>query len=472
MISHALCDGLKVGRDNLRVLGENGFVSVRSFARAIAEFGALLREEDTFLLYFSGHGLRQELVFSDGAVTIPSIVDYIDRLEAGSKVVILDCCYSGGTRVSSVMDLTFEESIAAFAGKGIAVMASSAADSVSRMSESGEGSLYTLIVSTAMLSRRLIRAGKVSLADINSEIRYLMRLWNRMYPDRQQHPVYRDSLTGTIFFRVEEYHPYVTQKITLETENYILHNVKPLSTGELKRLAAFVITKTDDSAALVQITNQIAGLIKNSDVYSNKKSELRLRGKTADAIWCYFGQDETDLVRSNHYAYTIWAEKPEMKKLYYRENRNAEVVDGIYIFWNTSYGIVKELQKSDTPEEKIIADHRRLEKLLVSRAEDFRLAWNEVENGTVRPEDMKKEFYSWAAEVRNLYYKLTDLPPVPVSSDRWAEAVLDLAGWVVDLAIMLYDRGEKALSDDRWLIRQTLGRYEKSLEALSELEKV
>ncbi len=470
-ISGALSEGLKVDRDNMRILGQDGNVSARSFARAIAEFGTLLQEEDTFLFYFSGHGKRKGLIFSDGSVTIESIVDYIDRLNARSKVVLLDCCYSGSAQISSVMDMTFEESIAAFAGKGIAVMASSSPDSRSWISDDGKHSLYTAILRNAILSRRGIRAGKIALSDINAEIRYLMAKWNQMHPDRQQHPVYRDSMVGTIFFQVEEYHPYVTQKITLETASYILQSVKPLSSGRQKRLAAFVITKTGDDSELPKITREIAGQIKNSDVYSSRQSELRFRGKTADAIWCYFGHDETDLIRSNHYAYTIWAEKPEMKKLYFRENRNAEIVDGIYIFWNSSYGIVKELQKTDTPDEKIIADYRTLENLLVGKAEEFRMALNEAENGVLRFEDLQNDYRSWINEVKKLYYKLTDIPPAPITSSKWSDAVIDLAGWVVDLAVFLEKNKTLEAAGDWWMIQQTFRRYEQSLDILAHMER-
>lgn len=489
-ISDALSRGLKVERDHMRILGKDGYVSIRSFARAIVEFETLLTQDDTFLFYFSGHGRQKELIFSDGAVTIPSIVDYIDRLKAGSRIVMLDCCYSGGAQVSSVKDLTFEESIAAFAGRGIAVMASSAADSRSWVN-GDRHSLYTSIVSSALLSRHGIRAGKLALSDINAEVRFLMAQWNQMHPDRQQHPIYRDSMLGTVFFQVEEYHPYVMQKITLETADYILQSVKPLSSGRQKRMAAFVITKTDDESALPRITGEIAGLIKNSDVYSSAQSEQKFRGKTADAIWCYFGHDETDLIRSNHFAYTIWAEKPKMRKLYFRENRNAETVDGIYIFWNTSYGIVKDLQKTDTSDEMIITDYRNLEKLLVARAEEFRAAFNEMENGVIPMQEVQRVFQPWTAEVKALYFKLTDVPPAPITTSKWSDAVMDLAGWIVDLAILLegqtrqddMPKGQmslndmpqgqtrQAMADNRWMIEQTFRRYEKSLERLSNMER-
>ena len=74
----ALTQGLRIDNDNIRRLGEDGTVDAISFARSIAEFDSMLTEEDTFIFFFSGHGLYHELMFSDSGVTINSIVDYVE----------------------------------------------------------------------------------------------------------------------------------------------------------------------------------------------------------------------------------------------------------------------------------------------------------------------------------------------------------------------------------------------------------
>ena len=327
LMKAALAGGLKFEKDNIRLLGEGGLVEARSFARALSEFEGMIEREDTFLFYFSGHGTRDGLCFSDGMVNLQSIVDYVERMRAERKIVILDCCYSGDMHLTSAGDLTFEEIVSAFAGRGIAVMASSATDEKSWLSEDGECSLYTRIAASAFLSRRQIRKGAISLGDVNQEIRELIQVWNRSHPDRQQHPIYRENYIGDIRFDVEEYHPYIPEKITMETEEYFLQSVKPMSTGNLKRFSSSVILKGSDDTKLPHITQEIVSQIKNSDVYASERSEQRFKGRSADAIWCYFGHDEEDLVRCNYFAYTIWAGSEDLKKKYFRKDRNAEVVD-------------------------------------------------------------------------------------------------------------------------------------------------
>ena len=68
LMQEALTEGLKFDPDNIRVLGEDGNVQARSFARALSEFEGLIGKEDTFVLYFTGHGVRSALyLFPAGA---------------------------------------------------------------------------------------------------------------------------------------------------------------------------------------------------------------------------------------------------------------------------------------------------------------------------------------------------------------------------------------------------------------------
>ena len=469
LMKSALTDGLKFDTDDIRVLGEAGTVPAKSFARALSEFEGMICPEDIFVLYFSGHGTTQGLCFSDSVVDLQSIVDFVERLSAGSKIVLFDCCYAGDVRLSGRGDLSFEEIVSVFAGRGIAVMASSAADERSWLSEKKDASIYTKIVAEAFASRRNIHKGYISLGDIADEVRYLMQLWNKTFPERMQHPVYRENYIGDIRFKVEEYHPYVTQKITAETEDYYLHSVKPLNTGLLKRFAAFVILKGSDDSVLPRITEEIVSQFRNSDVYASEHSEQRFKGKSADAIWCYFGHDEEDILRSNHFAYTIWAAGEDLRKMYYRENRNAEVSDGIYVFWNTSYGLVKNLQKTDTPEEEIVREYQELAALLTSKAEAFIKAFEEVENGGLSMKAMKVEFRGWAADVKRLFFKLSDADPAPAERIKWAEAILELAGWVTDLALFIERKDTGEGTGERWMVKHAISRYYRSLEQLRDI---
>ena len=56
LMKTALMQGLKIPDDNIRISGEDGVVTSRSFARNIAEISKYVSGEDGFIFYFSGHG--------------------------------------------------------------------------------------------------------------------------------------------------------------------------------------------------------------------------------------------------------------------------------------------------------------------------------------------------------------------------------------------------------------------------------
>ena len=194
---------------------------------------------------------------------------------------------------------------------------------------------------------------------------------------------------------------------------------------------------------------------------------MRFHGRPADVIWCYFGHDEVDIIRSNHFAYTIWAEDVRLRETYYRKNRNAEIIDDIYVFWNTSYQVVKGLQESKSSEEEIITEYRKLSNMLIAHAESFIKDMEEVENGNLSIITVKTANQGWVQEVRQLYYKLTEAEPAPVRVHDWVETILEMAGWVVDLAVFMENDIEHQTERTSWLMKQSICRYQLSLVSIS-----
>lgn len=463
----ALTQGLRMDPDHIRVLGEKGKVTVREFAIALKNFSELLTEEDTLIFYFSGHGIRSGLAFSDAILQLESVLTYVNAIHCKSKLIILDCCYSGGFGIEGPKQLSIEDTIRSFVGSGIAIMASSAADEVSRMGM--QHSLYTELVGTAMMNKRQARKGYLSLDAINSDVFYMMEIWNRQHPERKQHPIFRSSMGGTMYFRVAEYIPYKQKDIYIETDRYTIYSAKPLSTGRYKRMAVFVIYHDKDGlSALPDITCEIAGAVKYEKIFSSEKGEQRFGNRAADAIWCYFGYDESDIIHHLHYAYTIWAANDEMKKLYYKENRYTQVTDGICIYRNPDYAMLKKMQAPTVSREEFIAQNKQLLAEVVSMAERFVRDLQEIANRTISVAEVQEKYKEWIQTVRRTYILLSDMDVAPDDLYAWSNEIYDLAGWVLDLSLLLEGRiGEREL----WLINNSVRLYHESLEKLKGLEE-
>jgi|GEM_PF-1245213 len=512
LMHRALREGLRLSDDNIRQLGageeqgsgkagpgqEAGIVTAAALARALRDFDALLQEDDAIIIYYSGHATETALQLTDAQLTIESVLAAIERLRARSKLVILDCCHAGSAKISpaGAGSLTFEEAVTTLAGKGTALLASSARKEASRTLTDGTASIFTAAAAQALTSRRLCRGGALTIRAVAQEVRTQMEEWNRDHPDQQQHPVCRDSFIGTMIIPVEmsadTARPRHQHHLAYDTPRYSVREVKPLSTTTQKRLAAFVILPEHKSAdeesadTLAAITKEIADRIKGAAIYAGDRTANIHAGKDADAIWCYFARDELDLTGHNHFACTVWAEDKKLREHYGRQLPHAQEHAGTYISRNKSYAAVRALQTSHEPKESALnedplAATKRIAALLIAHAQEFSQALDEAENTGEPLKSLSEENRTWLREVTALYLELTDRPLPPPERREWTAAVLDLAGWVTDLGLWLKRAGKgseeanartetKRRTDDpdRWLLHYTLRRYDQALERLRE----
>lgn len=475
LIGTGLVFGLKCAKEHIRfVTGEdnNGIVNTLALAKGIDSFKRVLSAEDTFVFYFSGHGSSENLVFSDGQVDQQSIINYIELLPCKNKIVILDCCYSGKFKMLGANHLSMEQSLDMFAGHGIAVYASSSDDEESRLGPNGNHSMFTGALFSAMTSPSIMHKGKIELEDIYRETQRLVGAWNNKNTGMEQHPIFRSSIGGTIYFKVSEYKKYVPEQIFIEQEKYTVESIKSLSTENEKRLSAFVILKKQTVLKeLVSITKEIVDSIKYANVFSSERSEALFADMPAKVIWCYFGKDTKDIVNHTYAYYTIWAED-DVKNKYYRKNSNAKVLDGIYIFKNSSYDLVRKMQEHEMSEEEYIKQCKEYLKLFVDKAEDFCVDLMEVYNRKLSFTELQSRYKEWILKVREEFIRLSDMEVAPENIHDWGEEIMQLSGWILDLSIYLEgDRSDGTITArEEWMIQNTIKKYHASLEKLKELE--
>ena len=474
LMGAALVNGLRIPPDNIRTMSgaeNDGNVAAKDFARAFAEFNSLLNDEDIFILYFSGHGIETEIIFSDVAVSLPSVLKSLERLPSKSNLLVLDCCYSGSFGTLSTNKLTLDETLSSFIGHGTAVMASSSKDEQSRLGPGDNHSMFTGAVSTTISTTKKVRQGKTTFEDLCEGTKYLVEAWNRKKPGNEQHPIFRKNMAGTLFFNVEDYVAYALNGINYKADNYQVIEVKPLSSLNIKRLCAFVIIEDDVSfEEIATITKEIVSRIKDADVYSTVYSEARFSGTSARAIWCYFGHNIEDIVNHTYFVYSVWADSSVLKKQYYKEKKTT-VIDDICINENTSYALIKSLQVSKQSRSDFINENRTLLYEMISMADWFLADLQEVANGTILKAELKVKYGNWARQVRKRYLELTDFDVAPIDLHDWSEEILSLAGWVLDLALIVEKKDQELGEWEMWLLKDAGKKYHQSLERLVELEK-
>lgn len=473
LICHALTDGLKMDKEHIRIAGEEGYLSGRSLALCLKDFIRLLQEQDTFLFYFSGHGIGGNILLSDDKISLVSVINYIDQLPARTKLIFLDCCHAGDFHKPAARQMEFMDTLERYIGHGTAILASSSAGQVSRLGPGGESSLFTTFLAASLQSQRLLRQGMLSIHDVKDHIRFLMGKWTETHPDQEQIPVFRSNILGDIRFPVSPCHPYVPRQIRYETKDYILCSVKGLSTQIEKRLAAFLILKgPTDHKTMVRITRDVVRRIRHAEVYQDQINEDRYTGKPAQVIWCYMGKDESDIVRGVHYAHTIWADSPGLRKKYYRNVSSSYITRDICIVINESYEMIRRIQDSAHIGET--AQYEQLKKLLIktiSMAEDYISDLHEVENRTITPHEFHQKYDPWSREVRKMYLKMTDYPVPPVPIHDYAEKVMSMAGWILDIALIMEKNKDRdhMEENDLWLIKHAVRSYYEEMEKIPEV---
>ncbi len=113
-------------RDLKEVLEANGYTVFsqvdddaerEDIIRAFTELRDLVTEEDSFILFFAGHGMRDARIdrtfwlthdtrlssLDHNGIRLSHLMDYIDDVRARRKLVLLDHCFSGDVRFESLV---------------------------------------------------------------------------------------------------------------------------------------------------------------------------------------------------------------------------------------------------------------------------------------------------------------------------------------------------------------------------------
>lgn len=474
VVRQALIDGLNVSTDNIIVSGSDGQITKDCFLSDLMSTLATTTNEDTLILYFSGHGGNNCLAMSDGLVDLQSLVDLIEKATPRNKIIILDSCHSGSFSVSDIRPLGTDETVAALASQGYAVLASCSENQISGFNRERGLSTYTAFLVDALTSRFLIRKGKKSLESINEAIFHFAKLWNSKHPLQAQQPIFRASMGGTVYFDVEEYTPYQVARVYEETEKYIIYAVEPVHHGIVKRLSAKVILRYRYSLEeIAEIANEINNKLRYAEVYQNATVETRFRGKPTNIIWCYFGYSEEDIVDCTYCCHTTWVDETQDKTWWYREKKTAREVGGIYFEINNLYDTIKEIQQNSAmSDEMLIQKIRTISANIINAAERFIKIYREYRNGELIEEDLIDAVEPIGHEIHTLFMQEGNLPYPSLPLREWAVAHEQLASAVSDFSLYYNKRylGKWSTENRIYLMGDSIKKYESALDALRILD--
>jgi hypothetical protein len=473
-LRNALINGINVNPKNILLCGETGKVTSEELICSAKTILLNVTSEDTFIFYFSGHGGKDCLVLSDNLIGLQDFIDTLEKVKAKNKIIILDCCHSGGFSINGIPQIDITDTVESFAGHGYAVLASCGAEQLSGFNIDRKISLYTSFLCDALTSRYLIRKGKKSLEIINESIFHYSNIWNKKNSSNMQQPIFRSNIGGTIFFEVEEYTPYKTNEIYEETDNYIIYKVEPLHNGLAKRLVVKVILRFQSTLEqIADISMEIKGKALYYEVYNNDISEVRHRNKAANMIFCHFGYDEDDMINGNFYCRTTWVDDLQDKSRWYRTSKNTTLINGVHIEVNASYEMIKSLKDDIISKDELIALTRKYTSKMISIAEQYIKLFREYLNNTITEEQLINATTSYNNQIIVLFLKQSDLPIPPNDLHTWANVHTKISSTIHDFSLY-YNKNNLATwstENRKWLMSDAIKRYEEELEELNTIEK-
>lgn len=378
------------------------------------------------------------LLLSDNYIGIETVIGLIDNLNCKNKIVMLDCCHAGNKNTHIGMSIDINETVDQFVGRGCAVMASCDFDETSGFDSKAQLSLYTRILYEAFIARALIRKGKKSLEDIKIYVDRLANIANKRI-SKKQHNAFRSNIVGTIYFDVEDYEPYKSSKIYKETDKYIIYSANPIH-SKVKRVSLEVILRFPCSEQeLADIANEIKDEARSYEVYTTQMSEMRFRGLPNNIIFGYYGYDKSDIVNHNYAYRTIWVDKSQDKSYWYRSDKNACVIDDIWINTINSYNFNKKLISDNTADNAALVEQTRscMYKMIIV-AERFIGEYREYINRTITEQDLIANVKGIATEIRKLYFEQSDFKFASNELHEWQTAYSNLAS-VIDNFVLCYD---------------------------------
>lgn len=208
IMKNVFIDRFKLDRDDIKIIGKFGTVNKNDLLDIISDSKNWISPEDTFILYFSGHGgnnanmSKHSLYLSDSYIPTQYIFDFIDIINCKNKVVFLDCCFSGNFSLDEIGPIEKNEF-----SNGVAVVASSSKVQVSRFSKDSKISIFTELLCKAIEDESIVKESKISLDDIVSLVKHNMELRNleieRLHNKNQKQNIeYKSTIKDAVFFEV------------------------------------------------------------------------------------------------------------------------------------------------------------------------------------------------------------------------------------------------------------------------------
>jgi tetratricopeptide (TPR) repeat protein len=298
--------GFEIPQENVLI----GHVDSFLFNKTIREFfrGDHVKPDDTLLFYYSGHGVPKGkdeyyIVTSDTDVSKPDVDGFpfsfmtslAENSSSTKKISILDCCYSGGAKMSkgnkgsqalvgkNIMDNQFIEE-----GQGSYLLASSLSSQQSFNSKKGDSSVFTHYLVQGLSGKDRDAVDKYGYVTPEKLGNYV---WKKMKNfDQDQRPIRKVEGSGEIYLAYYKELGSETSQGNLgpqQIDDYVKRAIEKQLQEERESISQTYQSIQKPEKPSIDIFKNSSINLKDAEGLVNRGYELDKLGKFQEAIQMY-----------------------------------------------------------------------------------------------------------------------------------------------------------------------------------------
>lgn len=427
----AFQENIIINQEDITIATDDGEISNTEYCKRLKKFCDASSEEDILVVFHSGHGgvdehddsflLMTNSLNESTCVYTDQIINFLNRSEAKSKVVILDCCYSD---VGDKFIPPIDEDVVAekFYGKGITVFCA-CKKSEESMSKDGKISVFTNFLCEALKSKYLIRDNVLYFNDLQNLVLIYAHNYNRKHPREKQTPVMRTSMIGTltlptrIHMETRKKEKYFIQTSELD----ILDIEADCKIGNNRQYRKYystkvVMKKNVKKESIVEEISKVVNLLRGANLPLASKRQITVQKHPVEIVSILFYGDYIDYTADIYKYLAVWTLHEDSE--WHKENLIKIDEEGYYSWsCNLSYKSLKQMRLEDTfTDDELISFWKNQIEIVIKKTSQFDREYHAYKAGDMNIEkfcNYSKQIYD---ELQKVYSECDDACfPIPYS---------------------------------------------------------